>query len=355
LEVGTGFHPELTGRENIFLNGAILGMCRAEIRKRFDEIVTFAQVERFLDTAVKHYSSGMYVRLAFAVAAHLQSEILIVDEVLAVGDSEFQKKCLGKMDDVAKRQGRTVIFVSHNMGSVRTLCSRAILLRNGEIAEAGPTGRVIKSYLATAESPAESTWERSSRSLPKPAVYFRTIEAAVHGKQPNLLLNVRATLVCQEEVFPKTFTSIDLCDAFGTPLLQAIPVGEPFLKLRKGKYALSINANLPPLIPGRYALDLWVGTHYTSTIDYVKNVVSVTVEESPVPNRTFPHSVDHGSLVASSKCEYHRIQTEGEPERSTETNAPLDPSPRSATPSCDDASFDGAPGDIVRARAERSG
>src|SRR6202042_1892745 len=127
LEVGTGFHPELTGRENIFLNGAILGMTRREIHRKFDEIVAFAEVERFLDTPVKRYSSGMYVRLAFAVAAHLEPEILVVDEVLAVGDAEFQKKCLGKMDEVAGH-GRTVIFVSHNMSAIQNLCSKAVLL-----------------------------------------------------------------------------------------------------------------------------------------------------------------------------------------------------------------------------------
>ncbi len=130
LEVGTGFHPELTGRENIYLNGAILGMTRAEIRRKFDEIVAFAEVEKFLDTPVKRYSSGMYVRLAFAVAAHLEPEILIVDEVLAVGDAEFQKKCLGKMDEVAGG-GRTVLFVSHNMAAINKLCTRAVLLERG--------------------------------------------------------------------------------------------------------------------------------------------------------------------------------------------------------------------------------
>ena len=131
LEVGTGFHPELTGRENIFLNGAILGMSRAEIRKKFDEIVAFAEIEKFLDTPVKRYSSGMYVRLAFAVAAHLEPEILIVDEVLAVGDAEFQKKCLGKMNDVSRRDGRTVLFVSHNMAAIGELAHRAVLLDKG--------------------------------------------------------------------------------------------------------------------------------------------------------------------------------------------------------------------------------
>src|ERR1700726_2621507 len=137
LEVGTGFHPELTGRENIFLNGAVLGMTQREIRKKFDEIVAFAEVEKFLDTPVKHYSSGMYVRLAFAVAPHLESEVLIVDEVLAVGDAEFQKKCLGKMKDVGDH-GRTVLFVSHNMQAVRSLCPRALLLDGGQVVVDGP-------------------------------------------------------------------------------------------------------------------------------------------------------------------------------------------------------------------------
>jgi lipopolysaccharide transport system ATP-binding protein len=151
LEVGTGFHPELTGRENIFLNGAILGMSRADIKKNFDEIVAFAEVEKFLDTPVKRYSSGMYVRLAFAVAAHLKPEILIVDEVLAVGDAQFQKKCLGKMEDVG-REGRTVLFVSHNMGAINQLCSSCILLDEGQIKEIGVTSKVITSYIKDCDS-----------------------------------------------------------------------------------------------------------------------------------------------------------------------------------------------------------
>jgi len=163
LEVGTGFHPDLTGRENIFLNGAILGMSRIEIRKKFDEIVAFAEVEKFIDTPVKHYSSGMYVRLAFAVAAHLEPEILIVDEVLAVGDSAFQKKCLGKMRSVSQSEGRTVLFVSHNLPSVRTLCGTAILLSAGRVETAGPCARVLEAYqhgLVGAEV----------NSVPKPSV-----------------------------------------------------------------------------------------------------------------------------------------------------------------------------------------
>lgn len=148
LEVGTGFHPELTGRENIYLNGAILGMSKVEIKKKFDEIVAFAEVEKFLDTPVKRYSSGMYVRLAFAVAAHLEPEILVVDEVLAVGDAAFQKKCLGKMEDVGK-EGRTVLFVSHNMSAISQLCSQILRLEKGQLVEIGQTQKVVESYLKT--------------------------------------------------------------------------------------------------------------------------------------------------------------------------------------------------------------
>lgn len=147
LEVGTGFHPDLTGRENIYLNGSILGMRRAEIRRKFDEIVAFAEVERFLDTPVKRYSSGMYVRLAFAVAAHLEPEILIIDEVLAVGDAAFQQKCLGKMRDVARGEGRTVLFVSHNLAVVRQLCGRSLYLRSGHLAFAGSSAEALDTYL----------------------------------------------------------------------------------------------------------------------------------------------------------------------------------------------------------------
>lgn len=151
LEVGTGFHPELTGRENIFLNGAILGMNRIEIKKKFDEIVDFAEIEKFLDTPVKRYSSGMYVRLAFSVAAHLEPEILLVDEVLAVGDAEFQKKCLGKMGQVAQ-EGRTILFVSHNMTAIENLCSRATIFKDGRKFQDGEPGQIIGSYLCGSES-----------------------------------------------------------------------------------------------------------------------------------------------------------------------------------------------------------
>jgi lipopolysaccharide transport system ATP-binding protein len=161
LEVGTGFHPEMTGRENIFLNGAILGMTRKEITRKFDEIVAFAGVDRYIDTPVKRYSSGMYVRLAFAVAAHLESEILIVDEVLAVGDAEFQKKCLGKMSDVSQKEGRTVLFVSHNMTAVKNLCKTGILLKNGRVQFAGQINEVVDYYFAdeTAKGIINNYWD----------------------------------------------------------------------------------------------------------------------------------------------------------------------------------------------------
>jgi lipopolysaccharide transport system ATP-binding protein len=165
LEVGTGFHPELTGRENIFLNGAILGMTQREIRNKFDEIVAFAEMERFLDTPVKRYSSGMYVRLAFAVAAHLEPEILVVDEVLAVGDHEFQKKCLGKMHDVASREGRTVLFVSHNLAAISELATRAVLLNAGAIEVDGDVPRAISAYLS--KTTKSAIYERSAEQMRK--------------------------------------------------------------------------------------------------------------------------------------------------------------------------------------------
>jgi lipopolysaccharide transport system ATP-binding protein len=163
LEVGTGFHPELTGRENIFLNGAILGMRKAEIERKFDQIVEFAEINKFIDTPVKHYSSGMYVRLAFSVAAHLDPEILLVDEVLAVGDAKFQRKSLGKMDDVTK-QGRTVLFVSHNMALIQAFCERGIYLNEGKVAAIGPMNEVVNAYLKTLEKKeAQDLSERQDR------------------------------------------------------------------------------------------------------------------------------------------------------------------------------------------------
>ena len=176
LEVGTGFHPELTGRENIFLNGAILGMTRTEVKKKFDEIVAFAEVEKFLDTPVKRYSSGMYVRLAFAVAAHLEPEILVVDEVLAVGDAQFQKKCLGKMEAVGK-EGRTVLFVSHNMGAVKSLCNSALTLSEGTLVNQGEVGKVVEKYLVSA----------TERGIGKGEIYWPTTKEAPGGREMRLV------------------------------------------------------------------------------------------------------------------------------------------------------------------------
>ena len=184
LEVGTGFHPELTGRENIYLNGAILGMSRRDVIRQFDEIVEFAEVEQFLDTPVKRYSSGMYVRLAFAVAAHLNPEILIIDEVLAVGDSAFQKKCLGKMGDVAK-SGRTVLFVSHNMDAVRRLCSRSILIENGEIMHDADSESTLRTYFDLLRNPKRIASQGLKNRLTRTSGEVRIIEFSAHDVSGN--------------------------------------------------------------------------------------------------------------------------------------------------------------------------
>ncbi|MGH7074804.1 MAG: polysaccharide ABC transporter ATP-binding protein [Stellaceae bacterium] len=201
LEVGTGFHPELTGRENIYLNGAILGMTRAEIKRKFDEIVAFSEIEKFLDTPVKRYSSGMYVRLAFAVAAHLEPEILVVDEVLAVGDAEFQKKSLGKMSEVAQG-GRTVLFVSHNMPAVSSLCSEAILLQNGKVTTRGRPTEVLEAYLGNAEITTRLQGRRldasvtvnSARLLSEPAVML-VFEFVLRGplREPRIGIGINTS------------------------------------------------------------------------------------------------------------------------------------------------------------------
>ncbi len=191
LEVGTGFHPELTGRENIYMNGAILGMKRAEIDAKFDEIVEFSEVSQFIDTPVKRYSSGMYLRLAFAVAAHLEPEILVVDEVLAVGDAEFQKKCLGKMGDVAQ-QGRTVLFVSHNMSAILRLTQEAIMLNKGQLIMRGPSQEVVDFYLSSGQSQAgERRWEASE--VPAASQPFMPISLKVKERSGRVVDTIRST------------------------------------------------------------------------------------------------------------------------------------------------------------------
>ena len=199
LEVGTGFHPELTGRENVFLNGAMLGMKRAEITRKFDEIVAFSEIEQFLDTPVKFYSSGMYTRLAFAVAAHLEPEILIVDEVLAVGDAAFQRKCLGKMGEVAEA-GRTVLFVSHNMVAVQNLCSRVVWIQQGKIRDDGPPRDIISSYLRTSLSVrAEQTWDDMSTAPGNDEVRVRRACVRPAEGTPSEAIDVRTPVVMEFE------------------------------------------------------------------------------------------------------------------------------------------------------------
>ncbi len=199
LEVGTGFHPELTGRDNVFLNGAILGMKREEIRRKFDEIVAFAEVERFIDTPVKHYSSGMSVRLAFAVAAHLEPEILIVDEVLAVGDARFQRKCLNKMEDVGQ-EGRTILFVSHNMPTITRLCSRAVLIDEGKVVEDGPSPKVVNTYLnAGAGAAAERRWPDPSKAPGGDVARLRAVRVVDTNGRVSESIDIREPFMIQME------------------------------------------------------------------------------------------------------------------------------------------------------------
>ncbi|MBK9712998.1 MAG: ATP-binding cassette domain-containing protein [Kouleothrix sp.] len=277
LEVGTGFHPELTGQENIFLNGTILGMKRAEIERKFDEIVAFAEVERFIDTPVKHYSSGMYLRLAFAVAAHLDPEILIVDEVLAVGDAQFQKKCLGKMEDVA-RQGRTVLFVSHNMAAIRTLCTDAILLRAGQIELAGPTEQVISHYLvASAED--LSTSVELPRSGPGAAgqatrLGFGTIDGRPQaefrlGEPWRLTLEFELSRPVEQAVAAVGITTID---SFPIITYWSQPNDLP-----AGRYSVTFTCDLP-LAACDLQFAVGLSTHGRA-IYYVPRVGHVSISE----------------------------------------------------------------------------
>ena len=206
LEVGTGFHPELTGRENIFLNGAILGMTKREIRSKFDEIVDFAGIERYIDTPVKRYSSGMYVRLAFAVAAHLEPEILIIDEVLAVGDAEFQKKCLGKMKEVSQGDGRTILFVSHNMQAVQSLCKSAVWLHQGNVKEIGAASTVINRYIAgIQQSKLKQEWEDVHKAPGNEHVRFKKVELVPELHNPNDPIDIRTPLTLKFQFW--NFTS----------------------------------------------------------------------------------------------------------------------------------------------------
>jgi lipopolysaccharide transport system ATP-binding protein len=226
MEVGTGFHPELTGRENIALNGSILGMRRSEVRQHFDAIVEFAEVERFLDTPVKHYSSGMYVRLAFAIAAHLEMEIMMVDEVLAVGDATFQRKCLGRMEEVASA-GRTVFFVSHNMTAVNQLCTRALWVNHGKVEMDGPTDEVVATYLQRSSSESgERRWDGHERAPGNDNVRFSAVRVRSSGKtmsEPPIdkEIDVEVDFELLRPAGKALAVSIDLLDAYGNMVLSS--------------------------------------------------------------------------------------------------------------------------------------
>ncbi len=286
LEVGTGFHPELTGRENIFLNGAILGMKRSEIVKKFDKIVDFAEIEKFIDTPVKHYSSGMYTRLAFAVAANLEPEILIVDEVLAVGDVEFQKKCLGKMKSVSDKEGRTVLFVSHNVTAVSNLCKRAIVLESGKIEFIGDVDEAIASYLKKSDV-SEVHFENEVITYASIKQIKNEIHLTVDYEMP-----VPVSMPC---------LGFSIIDRLGNPICGTNPKYDKVPKLsvpvKKGKVSVAIK--YPQLIDGTYRLSLWFGTerqNYFEQFDCLTfEVFSMVLNQHPVPSA-------HGYV--QPKCEW---------------------------------------------------
>jgi lipopolysaccharide transport system ATP-binding protein len=276
LEVGTGFHPELTGRENIFLNGAILGMSRQEIRRKFDEIVAFAEVERFLDTPVKRYSSGMYMRLAFAVAAQLTSEILIVDEVLAVGDLAFQKKCLGRMREVAGREERTVLFVSHNLAAVRKLCTRAVLLEQGRVVLDDTPEAVIARYVAAHENQAAATLAlpAAGTAVRHATLELRDTQGAARGHfrlgEP---WGARLTFELDESR-PHVIAAVGLRTLEGVPLITwwSAP-----LDLAPGRYQVDFECAVP-FCAGNYNFAVGISTNERA-IYYVEGVGSLTLAE----------------------------------------------------------------------------
>ena len=279
LEVGTGFHPEMTGRENIYMNGAIMGMTKAEISRKFDEIVDFSGVERYIDTPAKRYSSGMTVRLGFAIAAHLDPEILVVDEVLAVGDAEFQKKAIGKMQDVSKGEGRTVLFVSHNMAAVKNLCNKAILLENGMITESGLTQAIIDSYLHENRTNRISNWTADSQY--KKNNYFNPIRFYIENLVGNTIpANIPINIIIEGEVLQSS-VSLVLGIAVFNDEEELIFMSEmtdvkqdnwPTLSIGKIKLAVKIPAHF--LNGGDYRFELIASLH---NIDWI-----LPLGESPV-------------------------------------------------------------------------
>ena len=296
LEVGTGFHPELSGRENIFLNGAILGMRKHEIKRKFDEIVDFAGVERYIDTPVKRYSSGMYVRLAFAVAAHLESEILIVDEVLAVGDAEFQKKCLGKMGEVSKGEGRTVLFVSHNMHAVIELCNKGIVLNNGKVVFNSTANEAVKFYQKNQAQYLNDTWVRNiKRAEPS----FSKIDLNLTGGQPTYTLNIKFEVDSVIDTLP-AYVAFGIKNSIGVTLMEAFPSFKQFINFNHKGKIYECNITLNNLIPDTYTLYAWLGASELIMYDWIDDQLGFEIFDSPTPERTFPFSVHAGSMVASS-------------------------------------------------------
>lgn len=285
LEVGTGFHPELTGRENIFLNGAILGMRKHEIKKHFDAIVDFAGVERYIDTPVKRYSSGMYVRLAFAVAAHLESEILIVDEVLAVGDAEFQKKCLGKMGDVSKGEGKTILFVSHNMSAVSDLCTKGMLLTQGSIEQIGNTQDIINAYLS-GKSKSRGIWMRPSPRNDVASimeVWLSNGDEVVNNLDASNdnYVNIRMEVLNRDRIKTVAFEikTIDDVSLFSS---HDYDVLKPVFKLGVNHFKI----RLPKLLrPGHYYLNMGLNSTNFSTLDYFSSVLDFEIVSREVGMR----------------------------------------------------------------------
>jgi len=287
LEVGTGFHPELTGRENIFLNGAILGMTQREIRKKFDEIVAFAEVERFLDTPVKRYSSGMYVRLAFAVAAHLEPEILVVDEVLAVGDAEFQRKCLGKMDEFSRTQGRTVLLVSHNVGVITSLCPTAMWLDQGSIRQCGTARAVIGEYLSHRVRNQDSLicLDRLSRSpvqddrLRLESLTWLCDFPLQHGEpiRARIQFKTRAPVA-------NVSVGIGFSDIEGRRLLTYDSDFQSGLRPsvnRSGIHCVELEIDSLPLAPEIYVLDIGSRSGDSHLLDYIPGAVTLEIVPGP--------------------------------------------------------------------------
>jgi len=281
LEVGTGFHPELTGRENIFLNGAILGMTKKEIAKKFNDIVKFAEIEKFIDTPVKRYSSGMYVRLAFAVAAHMEPDILVVDEVLAVGDAEFQKKCLGKMDEVTKTAGRTILFVSHNMAAIQNLCKRCILLEQGQVKMIGETKEVIGEYLKLSRNDLK---EHGPYKTKNDNVIINYIKLK---NTPNNPLKCNDPLQFDVLIDNKhPIANIQMgVQILNSQLSRIMTAKIDIPRIEAGKNKISIIVNNPHLPPGNYSVNFGIENLFYKTQIIYFEISTINVEDEFAASR----------------------------------------------------------------------